>query len=82
MTTTNIRTLREAGYLEVGQSSCTHQQVLDAAARMAMDSDDPPTTVENLYSLLWDECDMALAVSLNDMDLTEYIVKLYQQEEP
>lgn len=71
MATTSIRELKEAGYLSEGQYSFTHQQILDAAARQAVDAGEAQSE-GSLYTLLYDECDMAMAITLNEMDLSEY----------
>jgi len=71
MATTSIKELKATEYLS--GETFTQQQILDAAARKAID-DGEANSPGALYALLYDECDMAMAIALQDMDLDEYFL--------
>jgi hypothetical protein len=66
-TTTSIRKLEEIGALSSNGSGYTHKEVLFAAAALAY-KNNPAITNDELYSLLYDESDMAMAVTLNEIN--------------
>jgi hypothetical protein len=70
MVTTSIKKLRKAGYVD--RTSITNEELLEAAARCAVETEGI-TDMDTLYSVLWDECDMSLAITLNEMDLSEFV---------
>jgi hypothetical protein len=69
-TTTNIEKLKEEGLL-YDADFYTNEQVINAAAILAYRNG--ITDAASLYNTLWDECDMSLAATLNDMDKNELL---------
>lgn len=71
-TTTSIRVLQEEhNLLESKADFFTNEQIINAAAIVAYRNGVRDT--DALYSVLYDECDMSLAASLNKMDIDELL---------
>lgn len=72
MVTLSIKKLYNAGYLS--RPSATIDELLDAAARCAVETEPSILTADDLYNALYDECGMAEAGELYRMDLDAYFV--------
>jgi hypothetical protein len=71
-TTTSIRILQnEHNLLQSNYNTFTNEQIINAAAIVAYRNG--CKDVKSLYDAIYDECDMSLAATLNEMDKEELL---------
>ena len=66
-TTTNIRELKSEGYLS-GNDPFTNEQVIHAALEMAWATKTNKETERDIWSAVFDECNMSMRITMNEIE--------------